>query len=82
MRKSNQLMLAASMVGLMLSTSIYAQGGDKPAEKPEPTGKDLAFDIRKGNCMACHLMPGVPDAVTSGGPMVALVTASGTPGIK
>ena len=75
MRKSNQLMLAASMVGLMLSTSIYAQGGDKPAEKPEPTGKDLAFDIRKGNCMACHLMPGVPDAVTSatiGPPLVAM----------
>lgn len=30
-----------------------------------PTGQELAFDNRKGNCLACHAIPGDPKAVTS-----------------
>lgn len=30
-----------------------------------PTGKELAFDNRKGNCLACHRMPSDPSAVTN-----------------
>jgi sulfur-oxidizing protein SoxX len=72
MRKSTQFMLAAGFLGFMLSTSIYAQEAAKPAE---PDGKDLAFNNKKGNCLACHLMPGVPGAVTNatiGPPLVAM----------
>lgn len=76
MRKSPQLILAAGFLGLMLAGSVYAQEAKKEAAKPaEPTGKDLAFNNRKGNCLACHMMPGVPDAVTStniGPPLVAM----------
>ncbi len=72
MRKSPQLMLAASFMGLVLATSSYAQQAAKPAE---PSGKDLAFNNKKGNCLACHLMPGVQGAVsnaTIGPPLVAM----------
>lgn len=34
-------------------------------ESKFPTGQELAFDNRKGNCLACHSMPGDPKAVTS-----------------
>ncbi|MCD6707872.1 MAG: sulfur oxidation c-type cytochrome SoxX [Thiobacillus sp.] len=36
------------------------------ADEPKvPSGQELAFDNRKGNCLACHSMPGDPKAVTS-----------------
>lgn len=36
------------------------------AEAPRvPTGQELAFDNRKGNCLACHTMPNDAKAVTS-----------------
>lgn len=73
MRKSYQVVLAASIVGLVLATSSFADNEEQA--KKELTGKDLAFNDKKGNCLACHLMPGVPDAVTSatiGPPLVAM----------
>lgn len=30
----------------------------------EPTGQSLAFDNKKGNCLACHSIPGDPKADT------------------
>lgn len=48
--------LATLTVG---SHAAYAE----PAKAP--TGKELAFDNRKGNCLACHAMPGEPSAVTN-----------------
>ena len=73
MRKFSKAMLAAGVLGLMLTTSSYAQ--EKKEEAKPETGKDIAFNVRKGNCLACHLMPGVPDAITSatiGPPLVAM----------
>lgn len=72
MRKSPQLILAAGLIGLVLTTSSFAEEKAKPAE---PSGQDLAFNNKKGNCLACHLMPGVPAAVTNatiGPPLVAM----------
>lgn len=46
----------------------------EPAKKEE-TGKDIAFNNRKGNCLACHAMPTVPDALsggTIGPPLIAM----------
>jgi sulfur-oxidizing protein SoxX len=34
-------------------------------ESKVPTGQELAFDNRKGNCLACHAMPGDSKAVTN-----------------
>ncbi len=84
MPKSTKLMLAASIVGMMLSTTGYTQQPSAPAvavkpteaEKPaEPTGQDIALNNRKGNCLACHLLPGDPKAITSANiapPLIAM----------
>lgn len=74
MRKYSKIMLATGILGLMLTASSHAQEKAKEEAKPE-TGKDIAFNVRKGNCLACHLMPGVPDAISSatiGPPLVAM----------
>ncbi len=63
MRKSPTLLLAASLAGMLLATANgYAQEQQKPAE---PTGQELAFNNAKGNCLACHMLPGDPKAVTN-----------------
>lgn len=39
------------------------------------TGKQLAFDSARGNCLACHAMPAEPDAEaagTLGPPLIAM----------
>lgn len=41
----------------------------------EPSGQELAFSTAKGNCLACHMVPSDPAAVTSaniGPPLVAM----------
>ncbi|MBT9614102.1 MAG: sulfur oxidation c-type cytochrome SoxX [Burkholderiales bacterium] len=74
MPKSTKLMFAAGIVGILLTTTGYAQ--DKAAEKAkEPTGQDIALNNTKGNCLACHLLPGDPKAVTSANiapPLIAM----------
>ena len=34
-------------------------------EKKETSGQDIAFDSKKGNCLACHAIPGDPKAITN-----------------
>ena len=73
MRKRISVLLAACL-SAALSVSVYAQEAAKEAPK-EPTGKDIAFDRSKGNCLACHAMPGVQGAEspgTIGPPLVAM----------
>ncbi len=39
------------------------------------TGKDIAYNRSKGNCLACHSMPSLPDAEqtgNSGPPLIAM----------
>lgn len=59
MRKTRMAALSAGALGLLLATSLFAQEAKK-----EPTGQDLAFNNRMGNCLACHLVPNDPKAVT------------------
>lgn len=59
MRKAPALLLAGGMVGMLMTASVLA--ADPPKEV---TGQDLAFDNRKGNCLACHAIPGDPKAIT------------------
>ena len=73
MRKRISVLLAAC-ISAAVSVSAIAQEAAKEAPK-EPTGKDIAFDRSKGNCLACHAMPGVPGAEspgTIGPPLVAM----------
>lgn len=75
MRKSSQFVLAAGLAGLLLTTSSFAQEKQKVEAPAEPNGQELAFNNRKGNCLACHLMPGVQGAVSSatiGPPLIAM----------
>lgn len=57
---------ACAISALMLSGSVLAQQAGAAAPKKEVTGKDIAFDRKKGNCLACHAMPTVPDAKSPG----------------
>lgn len=72
MRKLHQFISACTLGTLMLTGSALAAEAAK-----EPTGKELAFNNRKGNCLACHGMPTVPDAVSTGlyGPPLIAMSA-------
>ncbi len=61
MRKLHQIATACAISAIMLSGTVLAQA----AAPKEETGKDIAFNNRKGNCLACHAMPGESKAVTS-----------------
>jgi len=78
MRKRTSLMLACLTMATLSGNVLAAEEAKKDtkapmaAEQPKPadvkevTGKQLAFDNKKGNCLACHAMPNVPDAVSAG----------------
>lgn len=53
MRKCVSLLLAAPLLGVCLSGPASAA-----EEKKEMPGQAIAFDNKKGNCLACHAMPG------------------------
>ena len=53
-----------------LNTMLAAAVDADPA-----TGRNIAHDVYKGNCLACHQIPGDPTAVTSaniGPPLAAM----------
>lgn len=53
MRKPFSLLLVAPLLGACLAGPALA------AEvKQEMPGQGIAFDNKKGNCLACHAMPG------------------------
>ena len=70
--KRTPITLGATLLGALLLVSTQVLAAE---EKKEPTGKDLAFDRSKGNCLACHAMPGVADDQqpgNSGPPLIAM----------
>ncbi len=65
--------LALAACGVMVGCALLSIAGAD--EKKVPTGQELAFSTAKGNCLACHQMPGDPAAVTSaniGPPLIAM----------
>jgi sulfur-oxidizing protein SoxX len=72
MRKLQQLITACALGAITLTGSALAAEAAK-----EPTGKELAFNNRKGNCLACHGMPTAPDAESTGlyGPPLIAMSA-------
>ncbi|HRH81192.1 MAG TPA: sulfur oxidation c-type cytochrome SoxX [Thiobacillaceae bacterium] len=61
---------SALLSALLVSTATFAADAKK-----EETGKDIAYNRSKGNCLACHAMPTMPDAEqpgNSGPPLIAM----------
>lgn len=79
MRNLHHVAAACALGAIMLSGNALAQATATPAAAAakEVTGKELAFNNRKGNCLACHAMPTVPDAVSAGmyGPPLIAMSA-------
>lgn len=93
MRKLHQVATVCAIGAIMLTGPVLAQAPAVPAvpaataataapaaaaaPKKEETGKDIAFNNRKGNCLACHTMPTVPDALSGGlyGPPLIAMSA-------
>jgi sulfur-oxidizing protein SoxX len=75
MRKLQLVTAACAVTAMMLTGTALAQQAAAP--KKEETGKEIAFNNRKGNCLACHGMPTVPDAVATGlyGPPLIAMSA-------
>jgi len=53
MRKRASLLFVVMLLGIGLGN--LAQAAEQEKEMP---GQELAFDKNKGNCLACHAMPG------------------------
>ena len=72
MRKLHQLITACALGAITLTGSALAADAAK-----ELTGKEIAFTNTKGNCLACHAMPTVPDAESAGlyGPPLIAMSA-------
>lgn len=64
---------AATLFGTIVLTGS-AMAADTPKEE---TGKDIAYNRTKGNCLACHAMPTQPDAESAGfyGPPLIAMSA-------
>jgi len=59
----------AGLIGLS-TASVYAE--DKKKLTPLETGKKLAFDKKKGNCLACHLIIGGDQAGNIAPPLIGM----------
>lgn len=74
------IQISKRLKGLTIATSLVAASmliplhtvtaADK--ETQPPTGKELSFDRKKGNCLACHMIAGGDMAGTIGPPLVAM----------
>ena len=76
MRKITKLVTAAtSVAALMGSLALLPVESSIAAEKAVSVvdqGKKLAFNRKKGNCLACHQMSGASMAGNVGPPLVAM----------
>lgn len=68
-------LIAAMLASVPVMAADAVSGGS--AAKKEETGKDIAYNRAKGNCLACHAMPTLPDAVQpgNGGPPLIAMSA-------
>ena len=66
---------ASVIAGSLILSSLLAGAAFAAEAKKEETGKDIAYNRSKGNCLACHAMPTMPDAEqpgNSGPPLIAM----------
>lgn len=74
MRKIDRILAASvSAAALMGALAVATPAMAKEnGEKKEMTGKELAFNKSKGNCLACHMIAGGDQPGTIGPPLVAM----------
>lgn len=75
MRNSAKSILAATAVSALLAMSD--QGAALAAHTEEHAtiieqGKEIAFDRRRGNCLACHAIPGGVSPGNIGPPLIVM----------
>jgi len=59
---ARQSLRSVASVGLL---AVLTSGPVRSAESPAAAaGREIAHDVYKGNCLACHQIPGDPKAVT------------------
>lgn len=75
MRQGKSIVTSAASVAILLGSmslapigSVSAQEGASVVEQ----GKEIAFDRKKGNCLACHQIEGGSLAGNIGPPLVAM----------
>jgi len=64
--------LALALLVGSIAFSGHALAADAKAPAKELTGKELAFDASKGNCLACHMIAGGDQPGTMGPPLIAM----------
>jgi sulfur-oxidizing protein SoxX len=75
MRKIDRILAASvSAAALMgaLAVATPAMAQENGEAKKEMTGKELAFNSSKGNCLACHMIAGGDQPGTIGPPLIAM----------
>jgi sulfur-oxidizing protein SoxX len=62
---ARQSQRSAALVALAGLLAVLSPGPARAVESPEAAaGREIAHDVYKGNCLACHRIPGDPKAVT------------------
>lgn len=79
MRKPSSIISTAASVATLLGSLMLAPTAATAAEEAKAMsaveeGKQLAFDNKKGNCLACHQIAGGELAGDIGPPLVAMQT--------
>lgn len=69
MSKTLSLVLGAL---LALGVNVSANAEEQKAMSVIEQGKEIAFDRVKGNCLACHMIPGGQAPGNIGPPLVAM----------
>lgn len=65
------LIATLGVVGGLMAGPVFSSGEDDTAARLEQ-GKTIAFDRRKGNCLACHYVEGGELTGNYGPPLVAM----------
>ncbi len=71
MRKRTSMIAGTGLLAALLFSAAAVAAN----AKKEETGKEIAFNRHEGNCLACHAMPSLPDAVQPGNigpPLIAM----------
>lgn len=67
-----RLLTCAIVVGVCLAAPVAYTAGEQPDPSLVAAGKALAFDRKKGNCLACHVIEDGELAGNSGPPLLAM----------
>lgn len=62
----------AALLGIGLALPLQTSAADGASGDKLAMGKDVAFDRKKGNCLACHMIGDGPSPGDIGPPLVAM----------